>query len=486
MALNPAKDAIDLAGQIQTEPLAPARAKQSQDLQSRQRRIISTLESLLAMLNNAPEPTTQPADKRAGDMPTKKEAIDKLNEALKKYMEEQRKILDQTASLAKRPVDDWTDKEKKLAEELAMSQEKLDAFMAEKVADFSKNAEQDMSNASILKDAMAIYSEVTMAKDALKKQAEEIAVPLEESGLEGAKELSSNLEKWLMDQPDRQKWTQEDLAAKNDAPLPELPKELEDMVGELMEEQEDLFDEMEDANANIHDSADKGIGWDAADGPIADMSAKGVTGNQLPNNNEMDGRSGEGRSGKSQGEFVGDNAVGKGGRNTPTRLDPTPFAQGQINDTSKDPVGGATGGGKLSGQGGQGLEGPVPPKVEQEMKRLASKQAELRNKAERLDLQYKLGRYDGFKLMQATVLMRKVENDLNANRYSNAMRRKDLLLDSLDTSQLLLGGQVNVQQDTTPTVAQKTKQDINDAMKGDLPPAWSEALKQYYEKLGQQ
>jgi len=485
MSLNVAKEAVDLAGQLQTEPAAPARKKIGLDLQSRQRRIISTLESLLAMLNNAPEPATQPADKRAGDMPNKA-AVEKLNEALKKYMEEQRKILDQTASLAKRPVDDWTDKDKKLADELAMSQEKLDAFMKDAISDFSKNAEQDMSNASILKDAMAIYSEVTMAKDALKKKAEEIAVPLEESGLEGAKELSSNLEKWLMAEPDRQKWTQEDLASKSDTPMPELPKELEDMVGELMEEQEDLFDEMEDANANITDSIDKGVGWDAADGPIADMSAKGVTGNQLPNNNEMGGRSGEGRSGKSQGEFVGDNAIGKGGRNTPTRLDPTPFQQGQINDTSKDPVGGATGGGKMSGQGGQGLEGPVPTGPQQEMKRLAEKQAELRNKAERLDLKYQLGKYDNFKLLQATVLMRKVENDLNANRYSNALHRRDLLMDSLDTSQLLLGGQVHVREDTTPTVAQKTQRDINDAMKGDLPPAWSEALKQYYEKLGQQ
>jgi len=69
-----------------------------------------------------------------------------------------------------------------------------------------------------------------------------------------------------------------------------------------------------------------------------------VTGNQLPNDNEMAGRSGEGRSGKSQGEFVEETASGKGGRNTPTRLDPTPFQQGQVKDDSKDPVGGATGG----------------------------------------------------------------------------------------------------------------------------------------------
>ena len=33
-----------------------------------------------------------------------------------------------------------------------MAQEKLDAFMQEKLADFSKLAEQDMSNSSLLKD----------------------------------------------------------------------------------------------------------------------------------------------------------------------------------------------------------------------------------------------------------------------------------------------------------------------------------------------
>jgi hypothetical protein len=340
-----------------------------------------------------------------------------------------------------------------------------------------------MANAAMAKEAQSIYSEVTMAKDALKAQAAEVAVPAEESGLEGAKELSSNLEKWLSNTPDRTQWTQEELAQKSDTPMPELPKELQDMVGELMEQQEDLFDEAEDQNANITDSADKGIGWDAADGPIADMSAKGVTGNQLPNNNEMGGRSGEGRSGRSQGEFVGDTAVGKGGRNTPTRLDPTPFQQGQIKDTSKDPVGGATGGGKMSGEGAAGLQGPVPGKTPEGLKRLATKQAEIRNSAERLALQYKLGRYDNFKLQASINLMRDVETDLNSGHYQNAMRKRDVLLDDMDTSRMLLSGQVNVQQDTTPTTSLKLQKDLNDAMKGELPAAWSDPLKEYYKKL---
>jgi hypothetical protein len=483
LALNPAKDAVDFADALTHETDARQQTNLSSQLRTQQRRIISTLESLLALLTASPEPATQPTTRPGDQLASRPDAFKKLDDQLKSFMKEQQKLLDQTAGLAKKPVDNFDDKDKKLLADLLQAQDKLDAFMKAAVSDFSKNADQDMANASMAKEMQAIYSEVTMAKDALKQQAAEIAVPMEESGLEGAKELSSNLERWLSNTPDRQQWTQEELMQKSDTPMPELPKELQDMVGELMEQQEDLFDQAEDQNANITDSADKGVGWDAADGPIADMSAKGVTGNQLPNNNEMGGRSGEGRSGRSQGEFVGNTAVGKGGRNTPTRLDPTPFAQGQIQDTSKDPVGGATGGGKLSGEGAAGLEGPVPPKAVEGMKRLATKQAEIRNTAERLNLQYKLGRYDNFKLQQSITLMRQVQDDLNANRYQNAMRRRDVLLDDIDTSRMLLSGQINVQQDTTPTTGLKMQHDLNDAMKGELPPAWSDALKEYYKKL---
>jgi hypothetical protein len=486
LALNPGKDAVDYATALATEKDAAQQTKLSDNLQTQQRRIVSTLESLLSLLNASPEPATQPTTRPGDQLVSKPDAFQKLDDQLKEFMKEQRKLLDQTAGLAKKPVDNYDDKDKKLMADLIQAQDKLDAFMKAAVSDFSKNAEQDMANAAMAKEAQAIYSEVTMAKDALNQKATEIAVPAEENGLEGAKELSSNLEKWLSNTPDRQQWTQEELMQKSDTPMPELPKELQDMIGELMEQQEDLFDQMEDQNANITDSADKGIGWDAADGPIADMSAKGVTGNQLPNNNEMGGRSGEGRSGRSQGEFVGDTAVGKGGRNTPTRLDPTPFAQGQIKDTSKDPVGGATGGGKLSGEGAAGLQGPVPGKAVEGLKRLATKQAELRNTAERLALQYKLSRYDNFKLNQSINLMRDVETDLNAGRYQNAMRKRDVLLDDIDTTRMLVSGTVNVQQDSTPTTSLKMQQDLNDAMKGDLPAAWSDPLKEYYKKLAAQ
>ncbi len=141
-----------------------------------------------------------------------------------------------------------------------------------------------------------------------------------------------------------------------------------------------------------------------------------MTGNRLPNTSEIAGRSGEGRQGKSSGEFVGDTAVGKGGRNTPGRLTPDTFVKGQVKDYSKDPVGGATGGGKESGGGGEGLHGPVPNRAERDMGRLATKQAQLRNKAEGVDLRFKVLKYHHNDLKRMIDVMAAVEGDIKAGR----------------------------------------------------------------------
>ena len=209
--------------------------------------------------------------------------------------------------------------------------------MADKHSDLSKLPEQDFSNPSLLKELVEVQTELKMAKDALTKKVADIAVPLEQLGAEMAKEMTTNIEKWLPDTPDRERWSQEEPLTDDmkEAPMAELPKEMEDIVGKLMEDEEDLFDEMEDASSSWADSLDKGAGWDAMDGPISNNSARGVTGNRLPNTSEIAGRSGEGRQGKSSGEFVGDTAVGKGGRKTPSRLTPDAYVKGQIKDSAR-------------------------------------------------------------------------------------------------------------------------------------------------------
>ena len=260
---------------------------------------------------------------------------------------------------------------------MAAAEDDWSKFMKDLHSDLSKLPEQDFANSSMAKELVEIQTELKMAEDALLKKSADIAVPLEQLGYERAEEIKTNIEKWLPDTPDREKWSQEESLTDKDkeAPMAELPGELEDIVGDLMEQEEDLFDEMEDVSSSATDSLDKGAGWDAMDGPISNNGAKGVTGNRLPNTSEIGGRSGEGRQGKSSGEFVGDEAVGKGGRKTPSRLTPDPFVKGQIKDHSKESAGGATGGGKESGKGGEGLEGPLPPQPRPARRRTAGRQA---------------------------------------------------------------------------------------------------------------
>ena len=322
-----------------------------------------------------------------------KQKLEEMRNKLDKFLEQQKKVIEASENLAKKPVDDFTKEEEELLKGMAAAEDDWAKFMKDLHSDLSKLPEQDFANSSMAKELVEIQTELKMAEDALLKKSADIAVPLEQLGYERAEEIKTNLEKWLPDTPDREKWSQEESLTDKDkeAPMAELPGELEDIVGDLMEQEEDLFDEMEDVSSSAADSLDKGAGWDATDGPISNMSAKGVTGNRLPNTSEIGGRSGEGRQGKSSGEFVGDEAVGKGGRKTPSRLTPDPFVKGQIKDHSKESAGGATGGGKESGKGGEGLEGPRAARPGQrDAERLAGKQAALRNKAEGIDLQFQV------------------------------------------------------------------------------------------------
>lgn len=458
-------------------------------LAATQRSILDTLQQLLALMPSYAGQKSEPRTETAGDdlPPDHRQRLEKLAEGLKEFVDDQKKIIEASKRLAKQPVDNFTKAEEELLKDLTARQDKWEKFLNEQFTDFSKLMQQDFANPAILKELISVKSDVTMAKDALKNKATEIATAAEDNGAENAESLTANIEKWLPDKPDREKWNMEDPPGDEQLKLeqPELPTELEDLVGDLLEEEEDLFEEMQDLASKAAGSFDKGIGWDALDGPISNMNAQGVTGNQLPNQNELQGRSGEGRQGKSAGEFVEDKAIGKGGRRTPTRLTPEPFQTGQVDDESKEPAGGATGGGKFSGAGEEGLEGPVPPELKKEMPRLAGKQAQLRNRAERLREKFKQSNYANFKLLQAITLMNRVENHLQDYRYRNALRQRDVTLDALAETRLYLGKGIDVVQDASSQMPKYIRDDIDSARGGNLPPKYREVVKQYYQRLSE-
>ena len=449
--------------------------------------IINTLRRILDIANKLADAVKEEQKKLdASDLPA--DVLNKLKnlrDKLKEFVNEQKKVIEATKELAKKPVDDYQETDQKDLEKLKAIEDQWDKFMNEAIADFSKIPEVDASNPSLVKELIEVKTDVEMAADALSKKATDITVPLEELGMEAAKEIAENLEKWLPDTPDREKWKQEEFTKDVEIPHAELPQQMEDLVGDLLEQEEDLFEEMEDVTANAADSADKGAGWDAADGPISNFSAKGVTGNRLPNSSEISGRSGEGRQGKASGEFVEDEATGKGGRRTPTRLSPDAFAKGEVKDSSPEAPGGATGGGKISGAGNEGLEGPVPPEVQRRMGSLSGKQAQLRNKAEGVKAALQVKNYDSFVLDDAIEGMRRVQRDLLAGRYQNALRQKSMVLDNLKDTKMLLTGEVRVRKDTSAALPSEVQKDVFDALEKPMPRGYEEYLKQYYQRLSE-
>jgi hypothetical protein len=458
------------------------------DLLATQDRIIAMLRKLLDVTRHAQSEVLAEMEKRpGGDLPDDTEkALQEARNKLDEFLEQQKKVIEASENLAKTPVEDFTEEQEQELKELAATEDDWSKFMKELHSDLSKLPEQDFANPALLSELVEIQTEIKMAEDALLKKTVDIAVPLEQLGYEMAEEIKTNLEKWLPDTPDRERWSQEESLTDQDkeAPMAELPGELEDLIGELMEEEEDLFDEMEDVSSSAADSLDKGAGWDVMDGPISNMSAKGATGNRLPNTSEIGGRSGEGRSGKSSGEFVGQEAIGKGGRKTPSRLTPDPYMKGQIKDHSRDPTGGATGGGKESGQGGEGLEGPVPRAPgKRELQRLAGKQAALRNKAEGVDLQFQIMNFHHTDLKKMIEMMAQIERDLKAGRYQNALRRRKVLVDGLGNVKQYLEGEFEVRRDATSNLPTDVQKDILGSMQDPSPVGWEELNRQYYERL---
>lgn len=453
-----------------------------------QDKIIDVLRRMLNEARKAQTEALAEAPKRpGGDLPNDtKEKLENAKEKLEAFLKQQKKIIEASENLAKKPVEDFTDKEEQALKGMAASEADWSKMMKDLHSDLSKLPEQDFANSSMAKELNEVQTELKIAADALLKKATDVAVPLEQLGYENAQELMTNIEKWLPDEPDRTKWSQEEALGDDnkEAPMAELPTELEDLIGELAEEEEDLMAESQDVSSSAIDSPDKGVGWDASDGPISSNAAKGVTGNTLPNTNEVGGRSGEGRSAKSSGEFVGDEAVGKGGRKTPARLTPDPYVKGQIQDHSKDDGGGATGGGKESGQGEEGLEGPTPRGAgSREMGRLAGKQAALRNKAEGVDLQFQVNGYHRTDLKKLIDVMSQVERDLRAGRYQNVLRQRQVLAEGLGSVKQYLKGEFQVRRDSTANLPADIQKELLGAMQDACPAGWEDVNREYFSRL---
>jgi hypothetical protein len=459
-------------------------------IRERQVYILKELLTLLGAVADARKDAGGPgAVAKAPELPpavTPEQAAEELKDDLDQFTDLQRKIIEKTRTLLDKAPEDLTEEEQKILGELAREEAKWASFFEEKLTDYSKLPLQDFADGSLAEEFNELYMEVHKAAKSLYEKNVELAVPTEQSGLENAEEIVQNLERWLANKPDNLKWNMEEPLAPTDVNLAELPSELEDIVGELLDKEEEMGDDVEDVSSSWLDSMDKGVGWDAMDGPISDMSAKGVTGNQLPNQMEIGGRSGEGRTGRSQGQMVEATAEGKKGRETPTRLSPSPFEQGSVEDKSTESPGGATGGGKLSGFAGEGLRGPTPPpQLQQKMARLAGQQAGIRQEAEALAYKLRAYHLPSGDLETSIGHMKRVEDTLRKG-YGPGLRQVfSRAVDSLEEAQEVVRAQTGLRREES-RLPRAMRDEIAAGLQDGTPAGYEEMIGAYFRNLAEQ
>ncbi|OPZ92576.1 MAG: hypothetical protein BWY73_00737 [candidate division TA06 bacterium ADurb.Bin417] len=254
-----------------------------------------------------------------------------------------------------------------------------------------------------------------------------------------------------------------------------------DIVGDLLEQEEDMKEEIEDITSSWMDSMDKGAGWTAMDGPISNMSAKGITGNLMPNQHEVGGRAGEGRTGRSYGEMVEETAVGKGGRRTPARLTPDNREPGSIKDSSGENPLGPTGGGKSSGWGAEGLQGPVQD-LNFRYDQLAGRQARLVEEAEKLERKLQVLNVSNPQLEQALSSMRNFQVQLSSGRYEDLLTTKQLIISNLQQVQQSIVGQTVVRLEGSERSVRRNRE-LRSAWEDRVPAGYEGLVQRYYRDI---
>ncbi len=331
--------------------------KELENAVTKQQAVIKTLMKALNILNQW---RVNNAKKIVADAT---EVINNVAKHLDEMEKKQARIAEVTRDLkARGPMDD--EAREKLAE-MDKEQEEMADLVEQLANDLYQFPELPVCNELNAK-MREVYEDVLQALDSENLPSIEIAVQKEDSLLDAirnTKERIEDVEMWLPDVPDHFVWNMESFDTDEfpDIPLVPLPDELEDLVGELLEQAESIDAQSQDNTCN-NIVADMEMGWAVMDGPMPCFSAKGKSGNTRPNDNEMTGRSGAGREGQSTGELVENHVKGYEGRQTHARRTQDQFQSGMVTEDEDSTLDArATGGGKLGGESEtQGMFGNAP------------------------------------------------------------------------------------------------------------------------------
>ena len=469
------------------EPASPAAAERKKSIVQVMDQIIAKLEELIGTIQRNVAEAEKAHDVLQNLSPEEREKalarIRDMLEKLRKFIPEQDQVISDTKEMV-RKADNLTDEDLRKLERTKGTEDKWDKVLSGSVSDIAKLADQGFADRTIANDYKEMVEQIEDASKNLHPKFMEIAVPIEQAGRELAQKLAEDMEMWLPNSPDNIKWSMEEPLDHPEIPMPPLPDQLSDLVGDLIEEQDKLNDMADDVTSGWADAM-SAAGWGVAGGPISDFSAKGKTGNQLPDKNEANGRSGDGRSGASQGQMMENTAKGLPGRTTPTRITNDPYEQGVVKELQKLAASGATGGGKARGSGQEGLQGESPPPLMDGLGFMQEWQKRIRQKAERLAGQLKVSSVSLPELDRSIGLMTDAEQAGQSGRYAEMFKVQQMVLQHLKATAEQTGRQTSVQVDRSARAQAEQRRKMLDAMDEPMPQEYQHAVQRYFQKLSE-
>jgi hypothetical protein len=450
-----------------------------------QKKIIQELEALLLRLqrNEQAKQALRKIEKK--DPVAYKKITEKLTQMIRdmdQLLKDQTELAGKFERMPKKTAEELQDEKMKLTKEMEELQRKWEKWAKGSVEELAKLPTGFVDDFNLRKDVNKVYEEIEKA--AARSKAEKIEVSLEDMGVGLGTKMKEDLETWMPDSPDNVKWVMEEPLNKKTPKVPEmpLPKALEDLVGDLLQKADEFDQEADDITSAWGDNLDQ-AGWGVSDGPISSFSPKGKTGNDLPNSNEVTGRSGDGRRGKSSGQMVGDTARGLKGRKTPARVNNERYEPGQLKVESTEDPEGATGGGKKAGAGRKGLQGGSPPDPVKDIGRLNAKQAGFREKADQVAKKLETSGIRSSRLRQGIQLLEASEKDLRDLRYDDAFRKRKQALQSIRRAALEIDRNSGLQLSRSRELPPELRKELLQGADDGYPPGYEALLRNYYKEL---
>ena len=463
-------------------------AKPTAELTATQDRIVDVLRRLLNEIRKESADLLAEMKKRPDtQLPSDvKDKLRDLKDKLDEFLKQQKKVIEATENLAKKPVEDFTEKEKQLLKDLAATEDEWAKFMADKHTDLSKLPEQDFANPE---PAQGAGRGPDRAEDGQGRPDQE----------DGRHRGAAGAARGRDGQGD-------DHQHREVAPRHARPREMEPGRAAHRRHEGSPDGRAPQGDGGHRGQADGGRGRPVRrDGRrLQQLGRLAGQGGRLGRDGRPDleqqraGRDRQpaaqhqrdrrpqrrGPAGQVERRVRRRHGRGQGGPQHPQPAHARRVREGPDQGLQQGP--GRRRHRRRQGErrrGRRACTGPLPNRTERDLGRLATKQAQLRNKAEGVDLKFQVIKYHHTDLKRMIDVMAAVEADLKSGRYRSALRRRDVLLEGLGQVKTYLKGEFSVRQDQSANLPTDIQKEILGNMQEPSPPGWEELNRQYFERL---